>query len=249
MIYQRANRERLYGNISAEKADQLSAIDRDYGEVSKAVREKTKGILLPEDRAQLAAIEAERRADLAQVLTPQELLEYDFRSSPSAATVRQSLRNFEATEEEFRALTTLQLAFDKTYGSPASLSAEQQQQRALATTELTAQIKALLPPDRYAEYEIKTDPAYSSVVMLLAQYSSPADATVVVGAQRDLAQRFTALRNNRSLDAATRNAQLDALSAEANTRMAAALGPEAFKSYKMNGGPINALLNRPASKP
>jgi hypothetical protein len=67
--------------------------------------------------------------------------------------------------------------------------------------------------------------------------------------QRDLAQRYNTLRNNRDLPAATRNAQLDALAAEANTRMAAALGPEALKAFKSVGSPINSLLNRAPPKP
>jgi hypothetical protein len=246
--YQRANRERLYGDLPVEKADQLAAISRDYSELTAMVRDRTQGVTLPEDRAQLAAMEAEKRADLAQLLSPEELFEYDLRSSPSANSVRSRLRHFEPTEEEYRALTALQIAFDQTYGG-ANPSGADQARRREAAAELTAQVKALLPPERFAEYETKTDPAYSSLANMVSSINPSADIAAAVGVQRDLAQRYNALRQNRDLAPDVRNAQLDALSAEANTRMAAALGPDAFKVFKGNGSTINSLLNRPAPKP
>lgn len=245
--YQRANRERLYGNLTNDKVDQLTAINQDYGEVSALVRDRTKGFLLQEDRDKLMAIEKERQADLERLLTPEELREYDLRSSPSALTVRYGMRAFEPTEAEFRALAALQLDFDRTYGTGANLSGDEQYRRAQAEIGLKEQIKALFPPERYAEYEIKTDNTYTWVSNLAARHSSPATPDAIVSTQIELARRFNALRGNRDLPAAARDAQLDALSAEATQRMEAALGAEAFKSYKSNGGPINALLNRPAS--
>lgn len=244
-IYQRRNRERLYGPISEEKADAISELNKDYGEITGLVRDRSKGILLQADRDQLAIIEREKRADLARILTPAELLEYDLRASPSAATVRHQLRNLDATEEEFRELAALQLAFDQKYGV-ANLSGEQQQRRALAQPTLTEQIKAALSPERYAEYQIKTDQTYPYIAMLITQNRVAIDPARVVSTQRGFAERFNELRGNGALSPAERNAQLDALSAEANRVMAAALGPDAFKSYKASGGPINALLNRPA---
>jgi hypothetical protein len=246
--YQRANRERLYGDLPVEKTDQLSAINRDYSELAAMVRDRTQGVMLPEDRAHYAALEAEMRTDLAQLLSPEELFEYDLRSSPSANSVRSRLRHFEPTEEEFRALTALQLAFDKTYGG-ANPSGADQARRREAAAELTAQVKALLPPERFAEYETKTDPAYASLASMVSSINPSADIAAAVGIQRDLAQRYNALRQNRDLAPDVRNAQLDALSAEANTRMAAALGPDAFKVFKGNGSTINSLLNRPVPKP
>jgi hypothetical protein len=244
--YERANRERLYGDLPVEKVDQLTAINRDYSEITALLRDRARGMILPEDREQFARLEQEKRADLARLLTPEELREYDLRSSPSAAAVRQQLRNFDVTEDEYRALVGLQLAFDATYGNRNNLGGEQEQRRTAAAAELTAQIRALMPPERFAEYEIKTDPTYSRVASLISQFNSPADPGAVVSAQRDLAERFNALRQGRTLAPAVRDAQLDVLSVEANRRMAAALGPEAFKIYKGTGGPINALLNRPA---
>lgn len=242
------NPERFYGNLSAQKIDEIDATNKDYNDLADIVRARANGLLMQEDRDQLTVIEQERRADLAKLLTPQELHEYDLRSSPSAHTVRSRLRYFDATEGEYRAMTDLQLAFDATYGDGYNLNGEQQDRREAAIAARDAQIKALLSPERAIEYEIKTNSSYAMVDSLVSQFNPTADVTAAVGTELDLARRFNALRANHDLPADTRDAQLDMLSIEANNRMSAALGPDAFKEFKQNGGPINALLNRPVRK-
>lgn len=244
----RAERKRTYGDLSQAKADQLSAINRDYSELSTMVRDRMQGITLPEDREQLAALETEKRADLAALLTPAELLEYDLRASQSARIVQSRLRNFDATEEEYRAITTLQMAFDKTYGG-TNPSGAQQQQRTAAQAELNEQIKALMTPERYADYEVKTDSTYTSMAYLFAQFNPSGDTVAAVRAQKDFATRYNALRNDRTLAPDVRNAQLDALAGEARTRMSEVLGSAAYEAFRNNGGPINSLVNRKVGKP
>lgn len=243
-------RERLYGNIPVAKTDQLETILRDYGDMASLVREQSKGIILPEDREQLALLEKEKRADLVALLTPAELAEYDMRASPTAQSVRGRLRNFNPTEEEYRAVVAVQLDFDRRYGPSNLLSAEQQAQKAGAEKQLNAQIKASLSPERFAEYEVKTDPSYYSMAGLVARYKVTGTTTdALVAAQRDLAQRYNTLRQDRTLDTNTRDTQLKMLAEEATTRLTTALGPDAFNDYKRNGGPLNSLLNRGNQKP
>lgn len=241
----RRQRERLYGNIPAGKADQLQTIVRDYGDLVSSVREQSKGIILPEDRAQLALLEREKRADLAALLTPAELAEYDLRSSPSASVVRNRLRNFDTTEDEYRRLVSLQLEFDQQYGPLNLLTASQRQDRTEALKGLDDRIKATFSPERLVDYEIKTDPAYSRISSLLTQFKvSGTTPDTLVAMQQDLTQRANAIRQDRTLDTSSRDAQLKVLSGEATTRLKTALGGDAFKEYKSNGGPLNSLLNR-----
>jgi hypothetical protein len=247
---ERANRARLYGNLAAEKIDQLGAIDRDYADLASQVGARAQGIILPEDREQLALLDRERRADLVALLTPEELAEYDLRSSPSAVTMRNRLRFFDPSEEEYRTLVGLQLEFDQRFGATSRLSAEQQDQRTAAQGELTAKIRATLSPARFADYENRSDQTYGSFTYLLNQFQlTGVTADTMVAMQRDLATRYNAVRQDRSLDAATRDARLAALNTEATARLSGALGAEAFKLYKGNAGPLNSLLNRPPGKP
>lgn len=247
--YERASRARDFGSIPAAKVEQLSAILKDYADIAAGVRDRAKRVTFPEDREQLALLEREKRADMMKLLTPEELADYDLRSSPSAATVRNRLRFFNPSEDEYRAITAAQLAFDERYGVTNLLSAEQQQRRTEAEAELTAQIKALLPSERFAEYAITTDPFYGRIDSLVQEAHLPATATAqVVTAQRDFAQRGTVIKENRNLTSADRESQLSALAQEATIRLTTVLGPDAFAIYKRNGGPLNSLLNRPPGK-
>ena len=247
--FERASRARAFGSIPAAKVEQLSAILKDYSDIAAGVRDRAKGVTFPEDREQLALLEREKRADLVKLLTPEELADYDLRSSPSAAIVRNRLRFFNPSEDEYRAITAAQLAFDERYGVTNLLSAEQQQRRTEAEVELNAQIKNLLPSERLTEYAITTDPFYSRIDALVQEAHLPATATAhVVTAQRDFAQRGTAIKENRNLTSADRESQLSALAQEATIRLTTLLGPHAFATYKQNGGPLNSLLNRPPAK-
>jgi hypothetical protein len=238
----------FYSKLSPQKIGRLRAINKDYDDLANMVRARANGLMMQEDRDQLAVIEQEKRADLGKLLTPEELHEYDLRSSPSAQAVRNRLRYFDPTEDEFRAITDVQLAFDAAYGNGRDLNGEQQDRRVAAIAARDAQIKTLLSSERAIEYEIKTNSSYAMVDSLVSQFNPTADVTAAVGTELNLARRFNALRANHDLPTDARDAQLDMLSIEANNRMSAALGSEAFKQFKQNGGPINALLNRPVRK-
>jgi hypothetical protein len=70
-------------NFPREKTDQLQRIASDYRELSEQVYARTDGIIPPEERQKLSVLEQEKAADLATVLTPPELEEYQLRASDS----------------------------------------------------------------------------------------------------------------------------------------------------------------------
>jgi hypothetical protein len=96
--FERDRRSRSYGSLPPAKITEVEAIDRDYRELTAQVRENAKGFTLTEDREKLAFLEKEKRADLAAVLSPEELEEYDRRNSPASGEIRNKLRHFDATE-------------------------------------------------------------------------------------------------------------------------------------------------------
>ena len=170
------------------------------------------------------------------MLTAEELVEYDLRSSPAANEVRYRLANFQPTEDEFRALAKLQLDFNTKYGS-ANLTQEQQERRNNAQPELLAQIKATLGPDRFAQYEIATDPNYRWVDRVVQMAKLPLETTAqVITVQRDLQKRADAIKKDLTLTVDARNLQLTALGDEAALRLRTMLGPEGFVEYDRNGG-------------
>jgi hypothetical protein len=229
---------RLYGDIPAEKISQLEAINKDYGELTAAIRDATLGITLPEDREKLRFLENEKRADLAALLSPDELEQYDIRNSPAAREVRTRTRNFDATESEFLALYRIQSAFDQKHGALSeSSSSRERTQRNDARKELDAQIAAALSPNRYAEYQLTTHTSYGITNDFVTSAGlPPATTRSLVALQTDIDRQRNALRSDRSLDKDQRAAALAELQKTATEKVTAIIGAEHLDTYKTRGG-------------
>jgi hypothetical protein len=193
-------------------------------------------------------LEKEKRADLAAVLTPEELLEYDLRASPSAATVRRQLTYFEPTEEEYRAITKLQLEIDQRYGT-SNLSGEEQDWRRAALESLPGKIQTILTPERFADYQITTDGNFRSTAGVLR--SAGVDLNVVkevVGVRQSFAEHIDKVRNQADLTPAQRADALAALANEATSQLTAKLGEKTFTRYENRAGAWLTHLRPPSER-
>jgi hypothetical protein len=247
--YQRAKQARQNGELSPDKAAELNRIISDYNEMITETRSAAQNVLLPEDRAKIALLEKEKRADIAKLLSAEELFEYDLRSSPTANQLRFTLAAFSPSDDEYRAIFKVQLPFDSRYGSPELMTADQTRQRRAEQPELIKQIKAVLSPDRFAEYQLKTDNAYIQANALVTRLQLPATATAeIVAIQKDITKRADAIRADPTLQPAQRAPQYAALGAEAATRLAPTLGEKGLAAYKQSsgGGWLNSLQRPPA---
>jgi hypothetical protein len=203
--------------------------------------------------ADLTSLRNQQHEEIAKLLTPQELEDYDLRTSTTANSLRSRLANFNPTEQEFRTLYQLQKAFDDQYQvlSLSALGPDQQsqtlRQRSEAQTQLTNQIKAALGDQRYAEYQRSSDSYYQETARLVARLELPSEtANQVYAVQQDLQQRLRTVQTDRSLSFEERNTQLSALATEAQTKISATLGPRGFEAYKQYGGSwMNQLQPRP----
>jgi hypothetical protein len=245
-----AYRHRQFGDLPQGKAQQVQSILSDYGDLRNQVYMSANGVILPEDREKLALLEKEQRTDLETVLTPEELLEYQLRSSPTANSMRSQLVLFNPSEQEFRAIFDLQQSFDDKYGSTNMMTAESYRERQTHQQELLDQVKNVLTPDRFAAYQQAVDPAFQMVNRLVARLELPASAaSEVVAVQKDIGSRASAVRSDSSLTREIKTAQLSALADEAQGKLNAVLGARGFEAYKQYGGQwVQNLAPRPAPK-
>lgn len=246
--YSRGERIRSFGPIPSAKVAAIRLLQRDYSELTSQVRESMKGVALTEDREKLSYLEKEKRADLIQLLTPDELFEYDKRNSPSASEIKGKLRYFEATEDDFLKLYQLQKAFDEKYGRD-NLSGAQEDRRRNAEKELKAQFESALGSERYADYLIFTDGNYSNARYFASENNVPVEtAKSLVATQRDFKQRAETIRNNTALAQDQKNRELTALLTEAETKITALVGTDNVAKYKRNAGAWMEKLS-PSAKP
>lgn len=236
---------RQYGDLPVDKIEQVQAIVSDYGDLRNEVYSKANGVMLPEDREKLALFEKEQRADLASALTPEELENFELRSSSTASTLRSQVSTFKPNEQEFRALYKALRAAEDQYGSIGMGSTSMDQMTKIRDSVL-ASMETQLPPDRLADLKLATDPKYQSTNRLVARLGLPASTSVdVVNIAQDIQQKANTVRRDTTLSAEQRTAQFSTLSQEAATKLSAALTPRGYEAYKQYGGYWLQNLNPP----
>jgi hypothetical protein len=252
-----ARRRQRYGDLPVAKIVQLERIIADYADLTAQVRDESLGIMLPADYEKLAYLEREKRADLERLLTPAGLLDFELRSSPSASWVRGRLGQFEATEQEYRALYAVRKAFDEKY-SPADgkVSPELARGRLAAEQALEDKFREVLGDARYAEYLRAKQPGLSetgefgpsaqTIARIVTRLNLPPDTTAsVVAVQSEMKRRASTVLADRALSSTARHAQLMGLSREAMTKITSLLGGPGFSAYQENGGRWINDLTRP----
>ncbi len=240
---------RQFGNLAPEKLTQLQSINTDYSELQQEIMQKANGVMLPEDREKLTYLEKEKLADIAKTLTPQEFEEFQLRSSNTANQLRGQLGSFNTTEAEFRALYRAAAAIDEKYGTAGPFGPRNPGDYQNRQADMLAQAKAVLTPERFADYKLATDPQSRQVSSLVARLElPPATTQQVVSLQQDFQNRQRALMTNRALTPADRTAQQAALLQEATAKLSATLTPRGLEAYKQNGGQwLDMLKPRPAA--
>lgn len=252
-----SEQDRKLDYLSPEKKEKLGRILADYAELIAKMEAQAKGVTLPEDVAKRALLEREQRADLERLLTPDELFDYDLRTSPSADKIRRMVRKFDLTEAEFRALYLVQKTFDDSYpalGTP--MSPEVTYARAAAHARLDSQFEDALGADRYAAFKAADESAWRgpdesalALERLVARLHLPSSTIEDVAAIRlEIHQRSAQVLSNQSLRPEQRTAQLTTLADEATARLTTVLSVAGFENYKQHGGEwINILKTLPVN--
>jgi hypothetical protein len=245
-----ARQRARFGNLPPEKMDAVQLL------VSEFDRKRTENYYNTGSFSQTdnQRFDRELRSALAGVLSPAELEEYDLRSSNTGRSMRSDLIAFNPTEDEFRAVFKLRQPFDEQFSGMYNTglpSQQQMSQREDAQKLLNEQIKALLGPDRGADYERAINYDYRRASQLIARLDLPADTGPKLW---DIQQEYQKLRmdvfrSNPSVD--ERNAQLTAMQKEATEKIMPLLGSaRAVEAYKQYGGSwLQNMVPRPPPTP
>lgn len=230
--------------LSPQKRDALRKITQDYDEMMAKYGAQD-GVQLASDREKLKLLKAERERDFAALLSPDELLEYQMRTSGTGMTLRSRLGEAIASEEDFKRLFILQKAFDEKYsmeGFNGRITPEVMRQRSEASQQLQADMRAALGDDAYKALQRASDNDVRTLDSLITRLSLPADTTDKVLAARD---SYSAESKRIMADAATpfpqRREQIQALAARAKTELASTLGTEAADAYAQRSQWVNML--------
>jgi hypothetical protein len=245
--------QRRYGNLSTEKIEQVQRLDQDYNELRNEVNTAARGIMLPEDREKLAILEKERRADLAQLLSPQEMEDYLMRTSMTTSRLRTALTTLNASEAEFRAIYQAQLAYDEKYananmGGMVFNNADTMRERQAAQTDANAQIKTALGDQRYAEYVRASDREFQQLDRMAKQSSLPGTAALQTYDLRTSAlTESNRIYDDASLSSDQKRAALQALGQTTRAQITSTLGADVGGRYLQVANRWLAGLDRGAA--
>jgi hypothetical protein len=194
--------------------------------------------LTTEEREQLRAIEKRKEEEVAQLLTPEELEQYNLWFSPTAYKVRDAFLTLEPNEEDFLALYRLESEFDAKWDGvePATLTPEQQREMQEAQKNLEAGIREHLGPERYEKYLLTREPDFHQLQDTVAQFGlKPETVGNVYAVKRVLVDERKRVVDNRVLPAEQRQELLRALSEETERAMVETLGPKPYRYYLRSG--------------
>lgn len=194
---------------------------------------------------QLREAKAATDQRLRELLSPEEYEEYRLRQSP-AASVRSRLARMTVSETEARHLakasaTQLEAEAQLNLKDPATKPAHSELEQ--RTQE---QIKEILGPDRYLEYQRVTDYRYDHTARIIERLELPEQTTRAVYQARLEAENLAAqFRADLSTPAAERAAALNILRTEAENSVRQLLGAKAYQEYQNNSGGWFDSLARP----
>ena len=157
-------------------------------------------------------LDAEEELQIQSLLSPEEFDEYKLRTSP-AADLRSQLADFDATEEELRAIVRLK-----------------------TNRQDDGQTKQLLGAERFAAYQRASDDAYQQALRITDRFELPAETAVQVYQMRKEAEaQADIIRKDATRPAGERQAILKAMQAETEKSIAAVLDSKAFAAYQKYG--------------
>ncbi|MBL9207171.1 MAG: hypothetical protein JNN01_18930 [Opitutaceae bacterium] len=241
-----------FGDIPSDTALKVQRVVEDYVDLTLQARLQWMRAPLPEYRDRLALLESEQRKDLAAILTPQQLRDYELRTSPTTIRMRGIATALDLTEEQFAAVHRLQKAYDDLY-NPGSTSRFPSRNPMLPVqsadeAKLNADIKAILGEDLGNRYAQMRSPDYSTAQAVVSRLGLPAsNVQEILAVKQDIERRGAQVRADSSATPSQRQQQFMALVQEASARLRPLLGgDQGLETYKTNGG---GWVARPFSTP
>jgi hypothetical protein len=233
------------GFLSPEKREALRRIIQDYDEMM--AKFGASGIQLASDREKLRLLRQERDRDIAALLSPDELLAYEMRTSVSGNSVRARYGDAIQSEAEFQKIFALQKAFDEKFPREAMMgriSPETMRARAEAERQLEADIRASVGDDRYAALRRAADPDARTIDSIASRLNlAPSTADLILASRTAYSAESQRILNDTSVPMPDRRSQIQALATKAKSELTRTLGAEGADAYAQRSPWMSMLQN------
>jgi hypothetical protein len=233
--------------LPESKRKAFQDIDQDYQDLIQEAQQEMQGFRLPSDAEKIRFLQEEQKRDLAAILTPAELADYELRMSPTAQQLRWKMTRFDGTEDEYRKIFALQKTFDSTqqtdaWGNLINQGPDDWKKRQEGEKQLAAQIKEALGPERYAEYARSQNNEYQQLTAAAKRFALPPETAIqVYNLRNDVSAESQRIVDNGSLGPDQKKQALADLAKKTREQVRTSLGVEAADAYLKYG--MNWLNN------
>ncbi len=216
----------------------VTTLQARYAALEQGVYDRAGGLLLDTDREALRTLQKQRDAELAQLLTPDELLTYQLYNSGTANQLRTELTAFGATQDEFLRIFQLRKSFDDQFGGPGSTPGSRQAKSELeAAQALEESLRRSLGPQRFGEYQRSQDGDYRALLQMAGRYQlAPAVANNVYAMKMTAERQKFQVESTPNLTDVQRAQALARLAEETERSVAGVLGGSIYKDYQNGPG-------------
>jgi hypothetical protein len=230
--------ERMFGQgVSKASAEQAGEIQRRYQEAIQDIYERTDGYSDQETQGEINALKRKMREELKGVLTPEQLAEYELRTSDVANNMRWQLGSFAPNEQEFRAIFAYKQTMEEMNAqrfpdgerpSPDAVKALQEKQKETETA-----LAAVMDADRLKEFKMMDRWEFQSLFESGASRETVFKVADMKQQTEDAARK---LRQDKTLTPEQRQEKLQAIRAATEQELATLLGERRAKAYPSRGG-------------
>ena len=220
--------------MAPEKRDRVQALKESYWRSSDALKESSTLGTREEYVEAYRSLNATHREDLARVLSPQELEDFEMRTSVTGRNLATDLAEFRPRESEARAIFRSLRLYEEAsgrVGGQYGMAATNDETVKAARLELQDALRSALGEARFAEYKHSGDRAYKDLVRVAERH----------GISRGLALEAHALekayeeeqrRLKEDLTLEEREQRLRELGEEIEKHRTALLGADAAGTYR-----------------
>lgn len=231
--------EKLLGFLPPEKSASVKTVREKYQALMQKIYEEADDNNSVETQAQIKNLRAQQKAELVQLLSPEEMRQYDLRLSDTAQSLRQGLLGFEASEQEFASLYGIREKFDGPMQDiPYDPDDEAgNKKRSEIYKNMEGEIKSSMTPERYAEYKRGQDYEYRELINFTQGLDLPKEAAnKTYDIKKTAEEAVRKVRSDQKLTAEQRKETLKALRDETEKTLTEVMGEKGLKGYKRDRG-------------
>ena len=237
-----------FGFLPDDRAIQVLSLKDQYAEAAQNIREDANFILIDEDRARLRALYEELTAETSRLLDPSEFDELQLRAQQDFLMANDiHFDGVTISHEELRELVRMSKSFKDMARSefvPDHPWSEAEQARWRAAFD--AQVKTLLGPKRFADYQRAQDFNFREIFAFSRQNNLPQTAAIrVYEARRNADEQADEIQKDGNLSPEERTAALVVLKAATMNAISSALGGS-YHDYLEGPGQWLSTLARPS---